>query len=64
LSKEADEIGVWEIVDREFEGEELICPTCSLNLTTTYEIEAVGLKSIYSDQIEREMEYEPDYGND
>ena len=64
FSEESDESGVWEIVDREFEGDELICPTCSLNLTSTDEIEAAGLESVYSDQIEREMEYEPDYGND
>jgi hypothetical protein len=55
---------IWETVDREFVGEEFRCPTCELLLTGSDEIEATGLNYIHEDQQEREMEYEPEYGND
>ncbi|WP_020590590.1 hypothetical protein [Kiloniella laminariae] len=64
ISEEHDEYAIWEIVDREFVGEEFCCPTCELKLIGSDEIEAAGLEYIYEDQQEREMEYEPDYGND
>lgn len=64
ISEERDEGAIWEIVDREFVGEEFRCPTCDLSLMGSDEIEAAGLNYIHEDQQEREMEYEPDYGND
>ena len=64
ISEERDEHAMWEIVDREFVGEEFRCPTCELTLMGSDEIEASGLNYIHEDQQEREMEYEPDYGND
>ncbi|MER9953919.1 hypothetical protein NKJ52_03635 [Mesorhizobium australicum] len=64
ISEEQDEGVIWEIVDREFVGEEFRCPTCDLTLTGSAEIEAAGLDDIYEDRQEREMEHEPDYGND
>jgi hypothetical protein len=64
ISEERDEDTIWEIVDREFAGEEFCCPTCDLTLIGSTEIDAAGLNSIHEDKQEREMEYEPDYGND
>lgn len=64
ISEEQDEGAIWEIVDREFIGEEFRCPACELSLTGSDEICAAGLSHIHEDQQEREMEYEPDYGND
>lgn len=64
ISEEHDEYAIWEIVDREFVGEEFRCPTCDLTLMGNDEIDAAGLNYIHEDQQEREMEYEPDYGND
>jgi hypothetical protein len=64
ISEERDEYAIWEVVDREFVGEEFRCPTCELTLTGSDEIDAAGLNYIHEDQQEREMEYEPDYGND
>lgn len=64
ISEERDEYAIWEIVDREFLGEEFRCPTCDLVLMGSDEIDASGLSYIHEDQQEREMEYEPDYGND
>lgn len=64
ITKEADEYGIWEVVDREFVGEEFSCPTCELVLTGSEELNAAGIDYIHTDQQEREMEYEPDYGND
>lgn len=64
ISEEWDEDAIWEIVDREFIGEEFRCPTCDLTLMGSDEIDAAGVSYIHKDQQEREMEYEPDYGND
>ena len=64
ITKEPDEYGIWEIVDREFVGEELKCPTCELALTGSDELDAAGINYIHEDRQEREMKYEPDYGND
>jgi hypothetical protein len=64
ISEERDEHAIWEVVDREFVGEEFRCPTCELTLIGSDEIDAAGLNYIHEDQQEREMEYEPDYGND
>ncbi|MEY9232506.1 hypothetical protein ABIF68_000932 [Bradyrhizobium japonicum] len=64
ISEERDEYAIWEIVDREFAGEEFRCPACDLSLVGSDEIVAAGLNTLYEDRQEREMEYEPDYGND
>lgn len=64
ISEERDEEAIWEIVEREFVGKEFHCPTCELALKGSDEINAAGLDYIHRDQQEREMEYEPDYGND
>jgi len=64
ISEEQGEDAIWEIVDREFAGEEFRCPTCELTLMGSDEIDAAGLNHVHEDQQEREMEYEPDYGND
>ncbi|OAI84230.1 hypothetical protein AYO27_13370 [Rhizobium sp. GHKF11] len=64
ISEAAGDYAIWEIVDREFMGEEYCCPTCELKLMGSDEIEFAGLSYIHVDQEEREMEYEPDYGND
>lgn len=64
ISEERDDYAIWEIVDREFAGEEFRCPTCELTLMGSDEIHAAGLNYIHEDQQEREMDYEPDYGND
>ncbi|MET3520955.1 hypothetical protein [Mesorhizobium abyssinicae] len=64
ISEDRDEYAIWEIVDRQFMGEEFQCPTCGLWLDGTDEIEAAELDPTFSDQEERQMEYEADYGND
>ena len=64
ISQDHDEYAIWEIVDREFVAEEFHCPTCELMFMGSNEIEAAGLNYIHEDQQGREMEYEPDYGND
>jgi hypothetical protein len=64
ISEEHDEYAVWELVEREFVGREFCCPSCELTLVGSEEIEAASLDCIYKDQKQREMEYEPDYGND
>jgi len=55
---------MWEIVEREFVGDEFRCPTCKLVLIGSDEIDSAGINYIHTDEVEREMDYEPDYGND
>ena len=64
ISEDRDEYGIWETVEREFAGEEFRCPSCELSLVGSDEIEAAGLSYVHEDQQQRELEYEPDYGND
>ncbi len=59
-----DEYAVWETVERHFVGEEFRCPTCKLDLDGYDELDFAELDAEYSDTHEREMEYEPEYGND
>ena len=44
--------------------EEFHCSLCELNLTDSREIEAAGLILEFESELERDHEYEPDYGND
>ena len=64
ISQEGDEGGIWETVNREFVGEDFHCPACDLTLTGSQEFVAAGLNYIHEDQQQRDLEYEPDYGND
>lgn len=64
IIEEHDEYAIWEIVNREMFAEEFYCPVCDLTLIGNHEIDLAGLDSIHEDQQERELEYEPDYGND
>lgn len=64
ISQEYDEYAIWEIVNLEFLAEEFHCPVCELALIGNNEIDFAGLDSFHEDQQEREIEYEPDYGND
>ena len=65
ISEERDEHAIWEIVDREFVGEGSAArrATCPL-WEVTRSAPPVSKNYIREDQQEREMEYEPDYGND
>jgi hypothetical protein len=53
----------YETVERYFNPAEFFCPTCDLRLEGAEEMEAAEFEE-YTDQDEREIEYEPDYGND
>ncbi|AJP71334.1 hypothetical protein [Sphingomonas hengshuiensis] len=64
IKQENDEYAMWEIVEREFVGDEFRCPTCKLVLLGGDELDSAGIDYIHTDEVEREMEYEPDYGND
>ena len=64
ISHETEEYAMWEIVDREFVGEAFVCLVCGLTLSSSDELIAAELDYIHEDTVEREMEYEPDYGND
>ena len=58
------EIGAWELVGRQFIGEQFRCPACQLELDGHDELGYANLPANHEDTDGREMEYEPDYGND
>ncbi|WP_187429849.1 hypothetical protein ROLI_010750 [Roseobacter fucihabitans] len=59
-----EEYVVWETVERWYRGDKFKCPTCELKIDGYDELEFAELLTEHSDTDEREMEYEPDYGND
>lgn len=59
-----DEDGVWEKVETYYYAEQFRCPVCGFFLDSYEEIEYAELDPEHSVVTEREMEYEPDYGND
>lgn len=54
----------YETVERYFTPVEFYCPSCDLRLDGAEEMKAAEFEEEYIDQDEREIEYEPDYGND
>lgn len=54
----------WELVEKEYSAEQFHCPVCDLWLDGVDELEAANLPTTHTETDEREMEYEPDYGND
>lgn len=54
----------YETVEQYFSPVEYFCPSCDLRLDGSDEMEAAELQDEHIDQDEREIEYEPDYGND
>ncbi|MEV4697532.1 hypothetical protein MRBLMX9_001638 [Pseudomonas brassicacearum] len=54
----------YETVNQSFSPMEFYCPTCQLHLEGEEALIVADLADDYSEEIEREMEYEPDYGND
>jgi hypothetical protein len=63
VNTEPDEYAVWETVQKDFKAEEFRCPSCDLRLDAA-DFEVAELEGEYSSEEQREMEYEPDYGND
>lgn len=61
---QSDEYSAWEEVEVTYSGEQFRCPVCGLALDGANEIEATGLALEHSVSEEREMQYEPEYGND
>jgi len=59
-----DDDGAWEQIQTYYSAEQFRCPVCGLFLDGSDEIEYAKLDVDYSEIEEREMEYEPDYGND
>lgn len=53
-----------EYTDETYTAEEYVCPTCDLHLFGTKEVEAAGLTNEFVVRVERERDFEPDYGND
>lgn len=54
----------WETVEKTYSPEEFHCPVCGLQLQGFDELEIADLESEHIEEEEREMDYEPDYGND
>lgn len=59
-----DDEGAWESVETWYSAEQFHCPVCDLELDGADEIAAAELDGEYSDTDDREMAYEPEYGNE
>lgn len=64
LDTYGDEDGAWEQVETSYAAEQFRCPVCDLFLDGSDEVEYAGLDTEHSETEEREMQYEPEYGND
>lgn len=53
-----------EYIDVDYSSEEYICTVCDLRLNGVQEISATSLPNEYTETVVREIEFEPDYGND
>ncbi|CAG8868674.1 hypothetical protein [Pseudomonas fluorescens] len=54
----------YETVNQYYSPMEFYCPTCQLHLEGEEALHEAKLSDDHSEESEREMEYEPDYGND
>lgn len=54
----------YETVVKYYLPMEFYCPTCELHLDGNEELEAADLEHEYNEEEERQIEYEPEYGND
>jgi hypothetical protein len=64
IDTQNDEYNVWEIVQKDYSGAAFRCPTCGLKLDGYDELELAKLPLEFSDTDERQLDYEPEYGND
>lgn len=54
----------YETVTCTYAPAEFYCPTCELHLEGAEDMEAAQFNEEYEDEIQREIAYEPEYGND
>lgn len=54
---------LWESVERTYGANEFVCPVCRLHLSGTDELEAASIDPNHTELEEREVDYEPEYGN-
>ena len=59
-----DDGRTWESVEKDFSAEQFRCPVCDLFLDGLTDIESANLEVSHQETDEREMEYEPEYGNE
>lgn len=64
IDTQPDEYAMWETVEKELYAEQFRCPVCGLSLEGTEELESGEIDIYHTLTDEREMEFEPDYGND
>lgn len=61
---DTDYAELWEMVRREYLADEFHCPVCNLHFVGREELEVAGLDLGTTETEERQIDYEPDYGND
>lgn len=54
----------YQIIERGYTPSEFHCPTCELSLVGDIAVNAAGIDDQYVETDEKEIRYEPDYGND
>jgi hypothetical protein len=63
ISEDAFGDSMWESVERTYSADEFECQVCSLELFGSDQLEAAGLLLNHTELEERQIEYEPEYGN-
>lgn len=63
ISESSESWATWEMVVKTYMADEFACPRCKLKLTGVEALEAAGFDLEYKEEEEREIEYEPEYGN-
>lgn len=61
--EESYDDGPWEKVEIAYSADEFSCPVCGLRLIGQAEVEAGGYEIEHFETDERQIEYEPEYGN-
>ena len=61
--EESYDDGPWEKVEIAYSADEFSCPVCGLHLIGQAEVEAAGYEIEHFETDERQIEYEPEYGN-
>jgi len=60
--KESNTSSQW--FERTYYPEEFYCPSCKLSIVETFALEAIGIDDPYVEEVEREVDYDMEYGND
>ena len=63
ISEDEHGYSTWETVIKNYTADEFGCPRCKLHLVGVEQLMFAGFEIEHSEEEERELTYEPEYGN-